>query len=207
MRKCFAAILLSVCSLAQALTINFDGLAAGSSPGDTYASQGVRFIGGTIVVNEFGPMLSGHTTMLVDPSIVGRGISLLADADNDDTPSLVCGTFCESMHIPTTRIPSGVINPRIFPDGTLFGSVVRDEYGGINRIEFNTRYLDSIAFDWVARQPNRFLDGNFGAGGSGAGVITGEVPEPSGALIFLVGALMLAGWKNQRSLHPVQNRA
>lgn len=204
MRKYVAALLLSLCSFAQALTINFDEVAVGTSPGDTYAAQGVRFIGGTVVSNAYGNMLAGRVTMLVDPSIVGAGISLLADAYDGDYPSLVCGSFCEAMHIPTTRIPSGVINPRIFPDGTLFSAVVKDDYDGINRIDFNTKYIDSIAFDWIARQPNRFMDGSFGAGSA---VVTGEVPEPTGAILFLAGLLALVGWHHKRDFKGIEQRA
>lgn len=201
LKRIIAPLLLLVACAAQAVTIDFEGLAAGSSPGDRYEAQGITFQGGTIAYNQFGAYLAGPTTMLVDYRRVGRGISLLADAMDGDNPSLVCGlSFCESVMIPTTKIPNGVSNPRRFDDGTLFGSVIRDDFGGIFRIDFRTTALDNISLDTLARPADRFERG------IPVATATAEVPEPSTLLLAGLG-FIFALWHCKRHLKVVDQHA
>jgi hypothetical protein len=200
MRKYVAALLLSLCSFAHALTIDFEGLAAGSSPGSAYAEQGVTFQGGVIVYNEFGAYVQGPVTMFFNAALAGAGISVLARGMDDSSQSStwINGQLFERVLIPDFMDPMGRIP---IPAGTLFPSIVYTD-NRVNEIGFNVKELDQIIFGSTALQAVRRP-----AFGTGDAIITGEVPEPSGAILFLFGLLALVGWHHQRHLKRIEYRA
>jgi hypothetical protein len=71
-----------VCALlagnaSAAVLIDFDGLAAGSSVGETYAQYGIHFGGGTVQYNQLGAYVAGPVSVRFDTPI--NGIRFAAD--------------------------------------------------------------------------------------------------------------------------------
>lgn len=178
MRKIFAAVLLSLSAFAaQAVTIGFEGLAAGSSPGTAYAEYGVTFTGGSVAYNEEGAYVAGHTTVNFATPI--SRVTFMADAPTIDSMSSICFSYgCEPFYLGsmswTPNSPTG--RRADWHPGMVWLDDV--EYPGITSIGFNTIALDNLSFDLPQTLRAASLE-------------TGEVPEPSTYLLLGAGFMIL----------------
>jgi hypothetical protein len=80
----------------------------------------------------------------------------------------------------------------------LFPSIVYTDFR-VDEIGFNVKDLDNLMLNVTVLQAVRRP--GFGMGDS---IITGEVPEPSGAILFLFGLLALIGWHHQRHFQRIE---
>lgn len=183
-RSAVAALMFAATS-ASALTIDFEGIADGQSPGDFYAAQGVYFSGGVVNRNQYGAYLSGPTTMRFDAASAGAGISILARGLDDwsFSQTYINDQTWEQVLIPDYDEPCCGPDRTIYPAGTLWSSIVYTDFR-VNGIDFNVRELDNLVFGSTVRQYMR--NGAF----STSLPASAEVPLPG--TLWLVGLGLLA---------------
>jgi hypothetical protein len=163
-----------------AVLIDFEGIAAGSSVGDTYAQYGIHFSGGTVQYNQLGAYVAGQVSVRFDTPI--NGIRFAADGLSYDTNSTICFTYgCEPQ-----MLESLSVNPTTGTGKNLdwYVGQVWETYWPwpeITSISFNTVALDNLRFE------------------SAAVTNEGTVPEPGSIALLGLGALGLFGARRLKS--------
>lgn len=198
MRKCFAAILLSICSFAQAFTIDFNQLANGQSPGEAYAQYGVHITGGTVLNGQ----VAGAFTMTFDPGFdvlrlnfeyakVNEGYSIIhsdrygVDSEYRDS---TLNPYCNTQASCDARGMRYISANQLFPDRFNF-----EQGMGVTRITLANAWTDNLVFTMAP----------VAAAGLPA---TAEVPEPS-TLFLLTFGLIVVGWHYQRRFQLINQQA
>jgi hypothetical protein len=180
----FKALALACALLAgnasASVLIDFEGLAAGSAVGDTYAQYGIHFSGGTVQYNQLGAYVAGQVGVRFDTPI--NGIRFAADGTYYDTNSTICFTYgCEPQ-----MLESMSVNPTTGTGKNLdwYVGQVWDttwNFPSITSISFNTVALDNLRFESAALTND------------------GTVPEPGSIVLLGLGALGLLGASRRKS--------
>jgi hypothetical protein len=163
-----------------AVLIDFEGLAAGSAVGDTYAQYGIHFSGGSVQYNQLGAYVAGPVSVHFDTPI--NGIRFAADGAYYDTNSTICFTYGCEPHL----LESMSVNPT-----TGTGKNLDWYVGQVWDTTWNFPDIISISFNTVALDNLRFE--------SAALTTDGTVPEPGSIALLGLGALGLLSARRRKS--------